>query len=73
MGFINHHTTPVELPQLWAVGHYHLKSGDQPVKLQHAGNSVSLWTSDTIRILQTQTVEVSGQSQKQVITLTLVL
>lgn len=42
MGFIDHHTTPVELPQLWAVGHYHLKSGDQPVKLQHAGDSVSL-------------------------------
>lgn len=73
MGFINHHATPVELPQLWAVGHYHLKSGDQPVKLQHAGNSVSLWTSDTIRILQTQTVEVSGQSQEQAITLTLAL
>lgn len=73
MGFIDHHTTPVELPQLWAVGHYHLKSGDQPVKLQHAGDSVSLWTSNTIRILQSYTVEVLGQTEKQAIKLYLVL
>lgn len=73
MGFIDHYTTPVELPQLWAVGHYHLKSSDQPVKLQHAGDSVSLRTSDAIRLLQTHTVEVSGQSQKETINLLLVL
>lgn len=43
VGFVDHHAAPVQLPQLWAVGHYHLESGDQPVELQHAGDAVSLW------------------------------
>lgn len=56
VGFVNHHTSPVELPQLRAVGHYHLESGDQPVKLQHAGDGVPLRMSDGVRI--------RGRSQK---------
>lgn len=33
VGFVDDHAAPVDLLQLWTVGHDHLKGGDHPVEL----------------------------------------
>lgn len=44
MSLVDDDTAPLQLPQLGAVGHDHLKGGDEPVELQDARRGVPLAT-----------------------------
>lgn len=43
VSLVDDHTAPLQLLQLWTVGHDHLKGGDHPVELQHIWNGRGLW------------------------------
>lgn len=43
MCLVDDHAAPADLLQLGAVGHDHLKGGDDPMELKHAQNRVALW------------------------------